>query len=255
MFKHLCEFYALEVTGRHERHWRSAFDGAEISGLFNLAKGPFRIISAFSGAIVSGWMCYPIADEGTDVKAFRSEALNLAKAAGMDSQEALSALEGGARVLKRAMAQQADSLREHQFYRFEIEARRHIAATPVTEKLVSWVYSHVAEYGRRVGKPLVCLVIWFGVFAALYWLAACWMVPTPGLQARTSMALEASALGIVRPFFVWDPRWLEASAWRSGFEWPWALLLLQIVSTVQSLTSIGLIFLSALAVRRRFQIS
>ncbi|MCH8489720.1 MAG: pentapeptide repeat-containing protein [Oceanicaulis sp.] len=255
LFKHLCEFSDLKVKDKKEACWRSAFDGAEISTLFNLERGPFRIISAFDGAIISGWIRFPIEGEGRDVKAFRSEALRLARSAGMETQDALAALEGGARILKRAMAQQADSLREHQFYRFEIEARRHIRATPRGERLVSYVYSQVADYGRQIGRPLGCLFLSFGLFAVVYWLAACWMEPAPDVGARISLALEASASGIVRPFFVWDPRWLAASGWRSGFEWPGALLLFQAISTLQSLISLGLVFLSALAVRRRFQIS
>lgn len=252
----LCEFSKLKVTSEHESDWRSAFEGARIEALFNLAGGPYHIISAFDGAILSGWMRYPVVGETEDLRAFRTQALRLARSAqGEEQMAALSALEGGARVLKHAMARQADSLREQQFYRFEVEARRRNKRTPQGEKLVSCLYGWTAEYGLSVWWPMVWLVVVSHVFALACAKAISGLDPAHGLWSCMQWAAQLSLQSIVTPLFVWDSDGIAASPPLRAFEQAEALFWLQLASSAQSFASILLIFLFALSIRRRFQIS
>ncbi|MBI1264819.1 MAG: hypothetical protein GC187_08810 [Alphaproteobacteria bacterium] len=252
----LCEFSKLKVTSVHESDWRSAFKGARVEALFNLAGGPYHIISAFDGAILSGWMRYPVVGERNDLNEFRKKALRPARSApGKERTAALSALEGGARVLKHAMARQADSLREQQFYRFEVETRRRNKVTPPGEKLVSWLYSGTAEYGLSVLRPVGWLAGVIVGFAAAYWAAITCLKLTPDLWTQALWAGQLSLQSIVTPLFVWDPDGIAASPPLRAFEQAEALFWLQLASSAQSFVSLILIFLFALSIRRRFQIS
>ncbi len=252
----LCEFSDLKVTGAAESDWRSAFEGARIEALFNLAGGPYHIISAFDGAILSGWIRYPIVSEQQDAKVFKAKALNLAlSAGGKQRQAALGALEGGARVLKHAMARQADSLREQHFYRYEVEARRRNKVTPPGEKLVSCLYGWTAAYGLSVMRPAVLLAAVWLVFAIGYATAIIGLNLAPGAWASMQPAAQLSLQSIATPLFAWDPDAIEASAILTGSRNADALFYLQLISTLQSFISIILIFLFARSIRRRFQIS
>jgi uncharacterized protein YjbI with pentapeptide repeats len=252
----LCEFSDLKVTSEDESDWRSAFKGARIEALFNLAGGDYHIISAFDGAILSGWMRYPTVGEREDLKEFRKKALRRARSAtGDERKAALSALEGGARVLKHAMARQADSLREQQFYRFEVETRRRNKVTPPGEKLVSWLYSGTAEYGLSVLKPVGWLAGVIVGFAGAYGAAITCLKLTPGLWTQVLWAGQLSLQSLVTPLFVWDPDGITASPPLRAFEQAEALFWLQLASSAQSFVSLILIFLFALRIRRRFQIS
>lgn len=186
-------------------------------------------------------------------------------------------LESGCRALKRAMAESGDFQREQQFYRYELIARRKRPANKlfvhgnssisISEKLFSWLYSSTADYGTAVARPLIIVAAMTFGFGIAFWL---WSRLGAGLpiDAGTlysafangdfSQASEFSLQNAFRPFGVWWPNFPGGDAsWANVFKqdigsagWNWV----RILASIQSFFTIVMLFLSALALRRKFQI-
>ncbi|WP_417497045.1 pentapeptide repeat-containing protein [Maricaulis sp.] len=201
------------------------------------------------------------------------------------------ALEGGCRVLKQAMKAAGDSQREQQFYRYELIARRKRPSnkvfwdgdSPVSifEKGLSWIYGLTAGYGASIARPLFVAAAASLVFAAIFsvWargvsgdpvdIASLWpsvrdgtlwqFIPQSLSDGRFAAASEFALQNLLRPFGVWLPGFPGSEAgWAMDFKantgpagWNWV----RIVASIQSFFSIVMLFLSALALRRKFQIS
>jgi len=169
------------------------------------------------------------------------------------TERRLEELEGGCRTIKQAMALVSNKSREQMLYRFELIARRRQKGTPLAEKCFSLMYGVLADYGASIVKPIVAWLVLVILFALIFWI---WIV-LAGDVSLLDPSLAAEAAG-----FSWGnaSRPLSAATVEeaSGLSQvvksgPWSKFAVQVAATIEALLSIVLIFLFALAVRRRFQ--
>lgn len=184
-----------------------------------------------------------------------------------------AALAGGFRALKLAMEAQSDQDRQQRFYRFELRARLRRPSTPWWERRVAGpLYWASSDYGMSIKRPFVALFALIFVFASFY----AGVAALVGVGWSVFPPVDFSISQSVRPFGVWwGPAMpdipllpgqpdaslaarLEAAPWRVQLahglgQAGWTGV--KVLATVQSFFSIVLLFLFALAVRRRFQIS
>lgn len=146
------------------------------------------------------------------------------------------------------------------FYRLELLATRLRRETNLFERLISAFYDLCAKYGESILRPVFCLGILVGAFAALFWLPS-------GDAGDFAHSVRYSILNVVRPMHVWtvdftnatsqlsqsDPYWRWVSRSFSNID-PLVQLGLRVLASIQSLLAIALVFLGALAIRRKFQI-
>ena len=165
----------------------------------------------------------------------------------------LRALEGGCRTLKLAFENQRDRVNEQRFYRYELIARRHNMLTPWWERWTSHLFGAVSDYGGSITRPIGFLGgLWLTTAAIFYWL---------GLSVKCASpwgALTLSGEMIFRPFFVWAPRSKEANGLAGALLGDYGTgisLATKLLGTLESLIAVILLFLVALAIRRRFQIN
>ena len=194
--------------------------------------------------------------------------------------ERAAQLEAAYQTLKLAMEANRERNEEQRFFRLELLARRRRTddAVPRWERLLSDAYGWTSDFGGSVFRPLERLMLLSLSMAAVYVFAAClaemrWpVVISPG-RTDVSLPFEAltfSAETVFRPFHYWTDRALAENgqltkalfsaegvdgggAWgglRTGFSF-----LMRVIATLQSFAAIVLLFLTALAVRRKFQIN
>lgn len=181
-------------------------------------------------------------------------------------------LEHGFRALKQAAENVRNRALEQTFFRYELLARRSQAATPRPERIASMAYGTVSNYGSSFVRPLV--------FAALVWAAFIPVYLTLGTMTGTAAyndlalfggpphpgwlsAIDLSSRSMFNLFGVWTVRPPTADPILLGESPDTALLhtsaliglIARLASSFQSLFAGVLLFLVALAARRRFQIS
>ncbi|MFZ4071857.1 MAG: pentapeptide repeat-containing protein, partial [Caulobacterales bacterium] len=267
-----------------EKHWRRAFYTAEFKGPVDFEGAGAQAFAAFDGARLERGITFD-KPKASDVDAAFRRQIDFVKqfpapdaqprkrrwfgllppAPEPDVQVGLEALEGGCRVLKQAFAGASDSVREQQFYRYEVIARRKQKATPWTEKLFSYLYGWTASYGASIGRPVVAVFAVVALFAVIYWLAKVGLGPAGAAFAAIPAggpidpsfrdALEFS-FSRVFPFGAFEEvskEWI--AAFEPGAEDTLWTLLLRIVASVQSALALALVFVFGLAVRRKFQIN
>ncbi|GER08351.1 hypothetical protein GCM10007972_24880 [Iodidimonas muriae] len=193
-------------------------------------------------------------------------ALNAAKAEVKGEDKAreayFGALQGGCRVLKQEMEKIADQSREHRYFRYELIARRHRTGISWAEKVASQIYGALSDYGHSIGRPL----LWLGGLFLLMILGVFLIAPieaeTLGFNLTASphpVLADSFALSwqnIFKPGAVWDARFPDTvPALAAAFHGPGLPLWLKSFSTLQSALSLLLIFLSGVAIRRKFRIS
>jgi uncharacterized protein YjbI with pentapeptide repeats len=185
------------------------------------------------------------------------------------SDQRFGELEAGFQALKVAMANQQARLEEQRFYRFELVARRRQTTTPFFERIFSILYGFTSAYGTSLVLPAVWLVAVTLVFALIYWtltitatelLAGLWPFPLRPIDPGFTNALTFSVRNMFQPFSVWTASSGDSSAeqWARAFlnaGGPFHNLVTRLLATLQSLISPILLFLSALAIKRLFQIT
>ena len=184
-----------------------------------------------------------------------------------------AALEGGCRTLKRAMADAEDIHREQQFFRMALIARRHRptrfmfwnreSSVGVFETITSHLYGLMGDYGASIFRPVISFMAVCLLFAALYtgWMHGAGGDPLSACDAPTRIdalagPLEFSFKQGFRPFFIWASS-VHSPCWTESFETavgPLGWVGVRLVATAQSILSIALLFLTGLALRRKFQI-
>jgi|GEM_PF-5227524 len=204
-----------------------------------------------------------------------------------------SELSSGYRTAKIAMREQGDFDREQIFYRFEIKSRmkrpsvrRWMKRPSVSrgEKVAAWLYGLASDYGSSIWRPQLTLLIATILFSFVYftmaiqtgmkaappWQASAhssWPLVRPGLSQPAWQSLELSVNNAFRPFSALstdEPREQIAGEVCTDCSVAERLLFhpkgevrftMKAIAIIQSLLSFALVFLSALAVRRKFQIS
>lgn len=172
------------------------------------------------------------------------------------------ALEASYRTLKQMMEDRRDRIREGEFFTLELLARRKRKDVPWWERSFSWLYSTFANYGNSIFRPLLALLVSLALFTWIYFQAG----ETQGSVAAVSGGEIGHALSAFN--FAWHNAFAPFSALnasRTGNEDAWLDAVIsgneafaisaKIVATVQSMLTLLLAFLFALAARRRFQIN
>ncbi|MEM8635384.1 MAG: hypothetical protein AAGF33_10450, partial [Pseudomonadota bacterium] len=176
-----------------------------------------------------------------------------------------SELAGGYRVAKKAMEAQGDFDREQIYYRFEVKARMRRPDISPTERLVSFFYNNASNYGASIGRPLLTFLFFLTVFASAYYALGVRLLVIGALHDTLPpsegwvKAFELSWNAAFRGLFILpinEPDTVKSftdKLFFPGRGW-WGLITRALVTT-QALLSLLLLFLFALAVRRKFQIS
>ncbi|HVZ28988.1 MAG TPA: pentapeptide repeat-containing protein [Asticcacaulis sp.] len=172
------------------------------------------------------------------------------------------ALEASYRTLKQMMEDRRDRIREGEFFTLELLARRKRKDVPWWERSFSWLYSTFADYGNSIFRPLMALLVSLLLFTWIYFQAA----ESQGVVASVGGGQIGHALSAFN--FTWHNAFAPFSALnagRSGNEDAWLdavisgneafAITAKIVATFQSMLTLLLAFLFALAARRRFQIN
>jgi hypothetical protein len=256
-------FSKVEIPA-DEFDWRWAFTDALFEFTLDLRGVDLRSVSAFAGATLNRGVLLDRMGERQESE-LHAHALQLAVGAD-DRENALYALEGGASKLKLAMERESDKLREQRFYRLELRARRRQLGTPLAEKIFSALYAAASNYGASIGRPVILI---FGMVVALavsfYALDAA-LHPNEVARdpiAAASQALDFSWSNVFKPFIplptqgdldIQNP--LAFRLLHGGLATNYVIgFIVRVVATLQAIIALVLVFLLALAVRRRFQIS
>ncbi len=222
----------------------------------------------------------------------RREAQTFKKGPIEDRIEYFRALEDCYRTLKLFNEDRRDRPEEGRFHRLELIARRRRKrpkytklqmlafwqekeGIPIWERVLSHIYGGASNYGNSVVLPIVWLSLGVFLFALAYMLMGDWFIYAPNWK-HFGEAM-AFSLGQVLPFGPWDApdpctaigQMLDPltgpaqevckQQLEDGFEHRLYIngtpLGLRLLASLQSLTAIILVFLSGLAIRRRFQIN
>ncbi|MBI4536203.1 MAG: pentapeptide repeat-containing protein [Ignavibacteriae bacterium] len=273
------------------RYWHGAFNRARFHGpaRFQTASGNegFRAMAAFDGVVfkdevVLDWPRESAADQAFEGQrsatrdAARTDAEEWAKAE-LDRRERANAgnqtvalvterekrerernsrdcrlreLERGCRALRQAMEKAADKPRERMFHRYEMFARTSLCSMLWSEKIVSLFYRWLSNYGDSIARPLGwLLVVLLPMFGVMY---TVWGVATVSWEVLLSALPHGLAVSAARLFLI--------GPWNSEKNplYPTLMakspILFPTVATLESILGGILIFLLALAIRRRFHV-
>jgi hypothetical protein len=170
----------------------------------------------------------------------------------------LDDLAGGCRVLKKYFESQGDRERSQRFFRHELEARMKSDEVGRLERLIFWAYRWSSDYGASIGLPLFLLFGSIAIFAIPYWVVSAFLVAPTGLPKAQLWAGSLDfSLQRAFPFVALDGR-------GDTNEFSMRKILLgegercmyvgmRVLVTIQSIFSLAMIFLSGLAIRRRFK--
>jgi hypothetical protein len=267
-FEDYAEFNAI-TWPKNPHDYCGAFRNARFSSLCLFDGSGFGPFSAFDKTQFQQSASLDSVPEAKAVTSFRAElhALQASQESGgesgpykSDSAKSLSALEGGCRSLKAAMAQRADRAREHLLYRFELLARNAQSKTPWQEKWASYIYEEVSDYGTSITRPVLWL-IYFWAFMSLVYLGIGVHFGDSSLRSIQTLwdAFDLSLSRVFQPLTSWSASNLQDNA--LGLELigqkdrGLIAFFVRFLGALQSLISIILLFLSGLALRRRFQIN
>jgi hypothetical protein len=186
-------------------------------------------------------------------------------------------LEDAFRTLKRAMEDNRNRPEEGRFFKLELQARRRRRrpAVPWWERGMSDLYLWSSDFGMSVVRPVVWLKVTVVLFACLY-------AGLVTLPIRTPTGVELAevtsfSLGRVLPFGPWADEPDACSPAGRLFDvaptaaeiatnadcksdlanhyGPFTALGVRLLASLQSFIALVLVFLAALAARRRFQIN
>lgn len=243
-----------------------AFRGARFSSFVDFQGADFKGFSAFNGAEFKGEIRFD-RHLVTGLSVVR-EVLDHARS---DAQKI--ALEHGFRALKHAAENVRDRNLEQVFFRYELIARRSQTSTGLGERVLSWLYGLLSDYGSSCRRPVMAVIASWIIFACVYLgLAAISGEPVLQDMALTGSAVHESVFeafslsgrSTFNLFGVWGARPSElgsAGAGEAGLQHVLLFsegvisLAAKCISSLQSLFAGTMLFLAALAARRRFQIS
>ena len=226
----------------------TAFHAARFVGPVDFLHSGFCAFSAYDGAEFAHT---PVLDRTSDndiTKNFLIELEAIKKQA--DRETSLKELEAGCRVLKQEMAKQSDKHREQLLYRFELIAKREQVDTPAFEKAVSRIYENISDYGGSLVLPKVWLLI-------LIWFSALGFMLLIGPQSKGDNLLLGfeTSFGRIVPLSPFGELTKILADQINGQQGPLHAFAFMTLATVETAVGGILIFLFALAVRRRFQIN
>ncbi|MFN3228452.1 MAG: hypothetical protein ACK41P_01205 [Asticcacaulis sp.] len=164
----------------------------------------------------------------------------------------LNSLESGLRVLKIASSFNKDTTREHFYNSLEIKTRCNRLSTPWIEKFSSSIYDTISDNGNSIHKPLIIHLI------AIYFFFQQYMIyfnDAGAINCDTFYYAISASIGRSIPFTAFSDLIKEYTNNLYGAPDPWRAFWFTIVGILQTFISTVLIFLTGLAIRRRFQVS
>ncbi|WP_084419588.1 pentapeptide repeat-containing protein [Henriciella litoralis] len=183
-------------------------------------------------------------------------------------------LEDCYRTLKQIMEERRDRSQEARFFKLELKARRKRRDEHVLmwERIFSDVYGAISDFGTSIIRPVIWIAGSVLTFAILYWCMGN-AYSLPPTASSWGEALSYS-FGRVLPFGPWagaepctlpgrlmeltPPHDAPSCALQNGVDYtlrPGTPIIFQLIASAQSLFALILVFLSGLAVRRKFQIN
>jgi uncharacterized protein YjbI with pentapeptide repeats len=249
--------------------FHAGFRGAEFRRVADFTNPAFFAWAAFPGTKFHQPVLFSPAVLRSDASFKKALASAKQISGSATDDQHLAELESAFQTLKAAMANQQARLEEQRFYRFELIARRKQTRTPLFERIFSVLYAATSIYGTSLVLPAVWLVGITIAFAFIYWamtrppadlLASLWPFPLRPMDESLINALTFSAHNVFQPFSAWavpsgdssSELWAKAFLTTGG---PLHDFATRLLATLQSLLSPILLFLSALAIKRRFQIT
>lgn len=271
----------LDAVSKHVFSEFSAFDGAETKGRIDFSASTLRDDAGFKIALQrargvsqpNSLIYFDRRFRGNSRERWLRVLERLRRisrsASVIEKRDArLKALEGGCRVIKQSNEGLRDRLLEQRFYVYELIARRSNTQTPRWEKTLSYLFDWTSAYGASVSRPFMWLVrVWFA-YALFFWVLAGIANGRIGdlltyqrgdsIDPSVGEALTLSGEMMFRPFFVWATR--NEAIGTVGHtllveQVAYLGLLTRLIGTVESFMAASLLFLIALAIRRRFQLS
>lgn len=274
-------------------HFSDAFRGAKFDGAADFLDAPARWMSAFNDAILERSVLFRGTDERSANREFRHNILPKAIALRGDPKEAieeeterrkkaesanpgplrdwerrairltalnkgLRELEGGCRALKLAAARDRKEDLEQRYYRFQIIARQHQRGISGWLKISSVLYGATSDYGASILRPLCWLVFVLVAFAGAFFNWA-WLNGFADWRSMSDLveALEFSVGNVFRPLSAFLPETVHVDSLGGKLlgQEPINALGVRLLASLESVLALLLVFLTAVAVRRRFQIS
>ncbi len=232
-----------------------AFSGCRFRDIIDFKGSPFKYFGLLADAEIKG----KILLDDWDGENFQFES-SISEASGSEnSDEILQGLSSGLRILKLSMASQGNREREHSFFSMEIRSRsRRLDIDPALKSL-TFLYGITSNFGNSIVRPIITLIVMIIYFGAIGSAFARYQ----GVMADTSHAdrlLEFMNLSLnnsIRPFSIIgeDPKLNGTPIQQLLSRGQGIRLIVNFISTIQSLASISLLFLFGLAIRRRYQIT
>ncbi|MFN3806009.1 pentapeptide repeat-containing protein [Asticcacaulis sp.] len=281
-----CQFedyadFSNVIWPSNARDHHGSFEGSRFEGTADFKTKDFCSFSMFDGTDFRGCvlLAEPIPPE-TSAETLLERSLDKAReavaddhqvtqrrsrgdrptpAAELGSDARFGTLAGGLRTLRLAMATQKDVVREQRFNRFELRAKMLMPSEPIAAKLAAIVYGAVSNFGTSIGRPIALAI------AALFVFAFAFLGISVLAQSSASPLTANLILGEMPPAFsvAFDraiPLGVFADTTRGWFLWletvldPASVVLVKILAGAETLVVIGLLLLSALALKRRFQV-
>ena len=175
-----------------------------------------------------------------------------------EANRLLDDLAGGCRVFKNYFESQGDRERAQRFFRLELAARMKSDEVGRLERLIFWAYRVLSDYGASVGRPLLWLCaafLGFGFFYGAF--VALWLTPEVNFDWKVLIGSFDFSLRQTFPFVSTDMKaenaGLNMRKILLGDGDRWQNLLVRSVTVLQTTFSLAMIFLSGLAIRRRFK--
>jgi hypothetical protein len=271
IFSKGASFRRIKTWGHDPKLWSRAFFDVQASGTLSFDGSPLPPLGAFHGLKLESGALLSFDDPGIKATlASFNEQLSRIKdtkenASGSkekmppdQANRLLDDLAGGCRVLKKYFESQGDRERSQRFFRLELEARMKSDEVSRFEKWIFAGYRMFSDYGASIGRPLLGLFVAFVGFGLFYWaIAALWFVPTAVFDRKLFVGSFDFSLRQTFPFITTDMKGenIDISMRKVllGEGDRWQNLLLRCVTVLQTTFSLAMIFLSGLAIRRRFK--
>ncbi|EGF93189.1 hypothetical protein ABI_16290 [Asticcacaulis biprosthecium C19] len=180
----------------------------------------------------------------------------------LERSQMLRRLEGGALLLKNEMMARKDEESAHLFYRFELWARAYNPSTDIGTRLVLKIYRWVSRYGNDILRPIlwsfllsfVCSLFYLFIFT----ISIGWEFAFSFRCFNYFPDAFSFSVGRLAPVLPWDIKGAEIPgsldySLRTSHGWVGAIS--RFVATFQTFVTAVLVFLSALAAKRRFKMS
>ena len=270
LFKQGAQFRNIKEWGEASSRWSRAFFAAKASGMISFEGGSMPPLSAFDGLHIESGASLVLDDAGYKkmTKAFFKELAEIRTkfatessendAVGKPNSALYSNLASGCRFLKKYFDSIGDKDLFQRFARFELEARMKSDEVGRLERLIFWAYEWLSDYGGSIGRPLRGLGYAFLGFGFFYWASAA-LCLTPEITFDWKVFIGSFDFSLRHTFPFVTP---DMKAENADFNMRKKLLgdgdslenlLLRCVTIVQTTFSLAMIFLSGLAIRRRFK--